>query len=138
MTILEKIQTLCSQEMQESPRTQVNDQKITDYLNEVSPRVEVQSTMVSARGILGAYGMDGAVILDKLEQAAAINPACRWACKFLGQDTGLDVGHPTTQQMIDLLVSNSILTNEEGNKLKSLAIKVKPYTVVEIEEARNG
>ena len=94
-------------------------------LNKLNDRntTMVRSRMVTARAIIAENGMAGAVILDKLEAAGAGNPAVKWAVKFLQQDAGVDVGHPTTQGMIDQLVAGSVLTNEEGQALKNMALQ---------------
>jgi hypothetical protein len=78
------------------------------------------SRMVTARAIL-AECQNGAQILDKLEAAAASNSAVKWAVKFLGQDAGVDVGHPATRAMIDQLVTATALSTVDGNQLKAMA-----------------
>jgi hypothetical protein len=76
---------------------------------------------VSARGILAAYGADGAVILDKLETAANSNSVIKWAMRFVIGD-GIDVGHPTTRTMLDSMVG-TVLTQTECDLLKNLAVQ---------------
>jgi hypothetical protein len=119
------------------PLDQTSAQKIAEIASAEIPRTVIKSTMVSARSILGAYGAAGATILDKLETAGQVNPACKWACRFLAQEGGLDVGHPTTQAMIGALVVANVLTNDEADMLKFLAQHPEPYTVSEIESIRN-
>jgi hypothetical protein len=77
---------------------------------------------VTARGVLAAYGPAGAVILDKLEAAASGNSAVKWAMKFVSQDSGIDVGHPTTRGLLDALVP-AALTQAEADMLKDMAIQ---------------
>ena len=75
---------------------------------------------VTARAIM-ALCPDGVAILTALEAAIA-NKAVKWAVTFLGQESGLDVGDPYTQWMIDQLVAASVLTSEQGIQLKALAL----------------
>lgn len=120
------------------PFDQTSAQIIADAATEAMPRTVIRLTMVSARAILGAYGAAGATILDKLETAGQVNPACKWACRFLAQEGGLDVGHPMTQAMIGALVQAGVLTPTEGDQLKALGEAPRPYTAAEVEAARNG
>lgn len=95
--------------------------KVAELLN-APTTLGVRPCMVNARTILATYGMEGAVILDRLEIASGTNPAIRWALKFLQQETGLDVGHPTTQGMITALVG-TVLTEDQASKLRALALQ---------------
>lgn len=107
----------------------------------------IRSRFITARTVLAEIGPDGATILDKLEAAAAVIPAVKWAMRFIVQDSGIDIGHPGTQGMTDQLVAGGILTAEEGAALKGLALQ--PVTRAErligtsvtpqdIEEARRA
>lgn len=91
----------------------------------------VQSRFVTARTIL-AECLDGVGILDALD-AAKDNRAVGWALQFLGQDSGLDVGEPVTQAMIEQLASVGVLTPDQGAQLKSLALQ--PLTVTQEQVA---
>jgi hypothetical protein len=64
----------------------------------------------------------GIGILDALENASS-NRAVAWALKFLGQEAGLDIGDSFTQGMVGQLVSNSVLTAEQGMALKAMALQ---------------
>ncbi|MEN9905523.1 MAG: hypothetical protein RLZZ555_2088 [Pseudomonadota bacterium] len=79
-------------------------------------------TMITARTVLAQLGMAGAVALDKLEAAAPHNSVVKWAIKFLTTD-GLDVGHPTSQSMLDQLAAANVLTAAEASSLKALALQ---------------
>jgi hypothetical protein len=94
--------------------------KLVDMMNE-SIYSMPKMLFVSARGILAAYGADGAVILDKLETAAAGNSVIKWAMRFVIGD-GIDVGHPTTRTMLDSMVG-TVLTQTECDLLKNLAVQ---------------
>lgn len=76
---------------------------------------------ITARTILAECGAAGPGILDALEAAAAGNSAVKWAVKFLSQDSGIDVGHPNTQAMIDSLATGGALTTDQATALKNLA-----------------
>jgi hypothetical protein len=91
---------------------------VVDLLN-AQTETMVKLRMVTARTLLAECAA-GPAILDKLEAAGASNSAVKWAVRFLGNDGGLDVGHPMTQKMIDQL-TGPVLTAEEGATLKALA-----------------
>ena len=89
-----------------------------------------QTRFVTARTILAECSGGGA-ILDALDKASVVvitapmtvemQAAIKWALKFLGQDSGLDVGNPATQGLIDACVSLAVLTAPQGASLKSLS-----------------
>lgn len=97
------------------------DESIATILNR-SDIPTVCGRFVSARTILAEVSA-GAAILDKLEAVAATIPDVKWAMKFLQTETGIDVGHATTQAQIDALVVAGILNETEGGALKNLALK---------------
>lgn len=80
-------------------------------------------TMITARTVLAELGMAGAVALDKLDAAGASNPVVKWAVRFLTGESGLDVGHPTSQAMLDQLAAANVLTAAEASSLKALALQ---------------
>lgn len=98
-------------------------------------RTAAQSRFVTARTVLAECGASGPGILDALEAAAAGNGAVKWALTFLGQDSGLDVGNPVTQAMIDQLTAGGALTGEQGVALKALAMVPAPVSRSEVEAA---
>lgn len=80
--------------------------------------------MITARGIIADLGTTvGVTVLEKLDAAKATNPAIKWVVKFLEQDAGIDIGHPTTQGAIDALQVGGLFTVEEAAALKGLAFK---------------
>lgn len=109
----------------------------------------IRSRFVNARTVLAELGPDGAVILDKLEAASGSISAVKWGMRFMAQDSGIDIGHPGTQSMIDQLVAYNILTATEGGAVKALALQpitrceanvagwVGPVTYQQVEAARN-
>jgi hypothetical protein len=98
-------------------------------------RVGMQSRFVTARTVLAECGALGPSILDALEAASPGNSAVKWAVKFLGQDSGLDVGNPVTQYMIGQLVDGGALTAQQGLALRGLALMPAPVSRLEIEAA---
>lgn len=103
------------------PMTSDGAWAIADALNAVvgqapGPRV------VNARHVLAELGMAGALALDKLEAAGSSNPVVKWAVRFLVGE-GLDVGHPTSQSMLDQLAAANVLTAAEASSLKALALQ---------------
>ena len=98
-------------------------------------RVAMQPRFVTARTVLAECGMLGASILDRLEAAAAANSAVKWAVRFLGQDSGINVGDPATRYMIDELASVDALTAPQASALKNLALLPAPVSRLDVEMA---
>ena len=92
-----------------------------------------QQRFVTARGVMSGCA-DGVAILTALEAATA-NKAVSWALKFLGQETGLDVGDPYTQGMIAQLVTAAVLTQVQGDQLKALAVAPVVVTAKQVSDA---
>jgi hypothetical protein len=97
-------------------------------------RASVQPRFVTARTVLAECGMLGASILDKLEEAATVNSAVKWAVRFLGQDSGINVGDPATQYMIDQLADAGALTAPQAAALKNLALQPAPVSPAVVAE----
>jgi hypothetical protein len=97
-------------------------------------RTSTQSRFVTARTILAECAA-GSAILDALEAVAGSMSAVKWAVKFLGQDSGLDVGNAVTQGMIDQLAAASVLTSTQAAQLKGLATLPAPVTAQDIAHA---
>lgn len=95
---------------------------LREYLNGPGGSV-VRSRFITARTVLAEIGPDGAIILEKLEAVAPTVPAVKWAMRFITQDSGIDIGHPGTQGMTDMLVAGGALTADEGAALKALALQ---------------
>lgn len=95
---------------------------VCELLNKQSALM-VKPRLVTARTVLAECGPDAAGILDKLEAAAASVSTVKWAMKFLQQDGGLDVGHPVTQAQLSGLATGGILTSQEAQALKDMALQ---------------
>ena len=100
-------------------------------------RTSVQPRFVTARTVLAECGVHGPDILGALEAAAAGNSAVKWAVRFLGQDSGINVGDPATQYMIDQLAAGATpaLSAEQAAALKNLAVQPAPVSRLEVEAA---
>lgn len=95
---------------------------VVNLLNTVTDEKVVKSRFITARTILNECAPIGADILDSLEAAAVNVSACKWAVRFLSQDSGMDVGNPVTQAMIDQLVAGGILPAAHGVALKQMGM----------------
>lgn len=95
---------------------------------------EVRSRFITARTILAECGAQAADILDALEAGALNVSALKWAVQFLGQDSGIDIGNPATQAMLDQLVLGRILTTAHADALKALAMVPVFVTREQVEE----
>lgn len=102
--------------------TPEDDERIAGLINAKGFSGPV-TRMVTARAILAELGMTvGGTILAKLEAGVGAVPPLKWVLKFLEQDAGIDIGHPSTQAAIDTLTP-ALLTAEEAAALKGLAVK---------------
>jgi hypothetical protein len=101
-------------------------------LNADAPMV-AKSRFVTARTVL-AECPNGSAILDALVAAQSIS-AVAWALKFLAQDSGLDIGHPTTLGMVDQLVAGGALSATQGDALKALANAPELVTRLDVADA---
>lgn len=95
--------------------------RVADLLNAPTASM-VKSRFVTARTIL-AECEDGAAVLDALSAAAQVNSAVKWALTFLSQNSGIDVGHPRTQAMIDGLAQAGALSLNLAAQLKALGVQ---------------
>ena len=98
-------------------------------LNETPP-LGAQSRFITARTVMSECS-DGVTILRALTAASA-DPAVGWALQFLGQDSGLDIGDPFTQGMVDQLVAAEVLNTAQGEQIKALAHRLQFVTQEEV------
>jgi hypothetical protein len=66
-------------------------------------------------------------ILSALKAAVAL-PAVEWALNFLGKDSGIDIGNQVTQGMVDQLAAGGVLTADQAEQLKALALQADVVT----------
>lgn len=125
MTLYEEIVAKCTQEEIAAGNYHV----IADKVN--VGRQRILRKMISERGILESYP-DGPIaadaVLSKLEAFGTaghpLSSIVKRAMKFLGQPDGLDIGSAATQGMLTNLGAGGVLTVDEANKLKGLALIV--------------
>lgn len=98
-------------------------------------RMSMQPRFITARTILAECGAAGPAILDALEAAATVSSAVKWAVKFLGDDSGIDVGNPATQYMVDQLAAGGALTVAQAGILNSMAMQPAPVSRLDVEAA---
>lgn len=136
MTLLEEIQSKCSAELIASR----DDKAITAIVN--TNRTKLGDRRITAASILAELpisgSVQGGVVLDKIEAAGTVIPACKWASRLLLTEIGINVGDPNTQAMLDSLAANGVLTAAEANALKAMAIQPSLVTVAEVSKALNG
>lgn len=88
----------------------------------------VRTRFVTARTILFELGaVQGAVVMDALQAASAGVPALRWILPMMtvhrGEESGVDIGAAETRGMVDQLAQAGVLTTEQAEALKGLAIQ---------------
>lgn len=93
----------------------------------------LQPRYITARTIL-AECPEGGLILAALDSAAAANAAVKYAVRFLGQDSGLNVGDAVTQGMLDSMVG-TVLTQAQADQVKALAMLPELVTRMDVEAA---
>ena len=96
--------------------------RVCALLNAISTTM-TRSRFITARTILAECGMDGPAILDTLDAVAANVSAVKWAMRFLQQDSGIDIGHPATQAMLNQLRAAGALQVSQVDALKALAVQ---------------
>jgi hypothetical protein len=107
---------------------------VVNLLNGISPTVKcLKPRFVTARTILKECA-GGGTLLDALERAVVGAPVApvntelqssiKWALKFLGQDSGLDVGTTSTQTLIGYCVATGVLTQAQGDSLVAMGMQL--------------
>lgn len=79
----------------------------------------------------------GGEVLTALESLGASMPAARWALELL-RTANADFGGSETRDFIDQLIVGGVLTGEEGDKLKSVAVVPAPVTATQVAAALAG
>jgi hypothetical protein len=124
MTLLEEIQAKCNPALLAS-----RDQDAIAAAVNVG-RVKVVSKLGGIGTVLETLGpVDGASLLDQLEQMTTSNSAVKWAFVLVNR-AELDFGSAATRAMIDLLIPGPA-----GEALKAVAVVPDPVTAQEINNA---
>jgi len=92
---------------------------------------------ITARAVMASCpgGLPILAALDGAREHPVVGKAVAWALTFLGQEAGLDIGDPFTQEMVDHLVAFEILTDEQGAALKAMALQPVVVTRLDVEAA---
>ena len=92
---------------------------------------------ITARAVMAscAGGLSILAALDGAREHSVVGKAVVWALTFLGQEAGLDIGDPFTQEMVDHLVAFEILTEEQGDALKTMALQPVVVSRLDVEAA---
>jgi hypothetical protein len=102
-------------------------------------------TVVDLMSRLGS--VTAATILDKLENASANYSVLKWALVAIKSDVGINIGDPETISTLDTLMSDAVLTAEETNAIKQLAVRTssrayesvgQPVTAADVSVALRG
>lgn len=97
--------------------------RVADLLNALTES-KIKSRMITSRTILAECDLTiGTSALEKLAAASVGNETIKIAVHWLSQESGIDIGHPNTSIMLDAHVSAGILTLEESDALKALALQ---------------
>ncbi len=133
-----------NEELQDPKYAGLSDTDVADLLN-AKVIDSVAERFVTDRTLYAELGPEVAeTILTKMAQAD--NPMVTRALRWIETRDGLDVGHPTTQAMLDSL-QGGLFDEQEAAAIKSLAaIKVSRADQLklgwvypgDVERARNG
>lgn len=97
------------------------------------PETALQTRYITARTILSECGA-GESILAALDVAASASTAVKYAVRFLGQESGLNVGDPVTLAMLEGMVPQ-VLTQEQADQVRALAMLPVYVTRLDVEAA---
>lgn len=116
-------QYVVTNDMPKDPDYYAKDSAIAGIFNAPSGTRLIER-FENAIGIMSALGaVTGATILEKLDQAKASIPALKWAMLAMASDVGVNLGDPETQQMLDSLALAGVLSTNEAESVKALAIQ---------------
>lgn len=97
----------------------------------------ISPTLVGIGTILRVLGpIPGAAFLDGLEAAATGNTVIKWGLVMI-QASNMDIGDELTRQQIDAFVG-TLLTAEQADSLKSVAVVPDPVTASDVAAALEG
>lgn len=109
--------------------------RVTELLNEPARAVMASTRFVTALTVLAEVGPGGATALRNIERFANAEPGQDDPPELVGlrdsayfamgpiRTTGVDIGHPTTQLLLDALVQLSVITEPQAEGLKGMAIQ---------------
>lgn len=114
-----------------------DSQQIADALN--VGRTRVVSRLITERDVLAGYA-DGPVIADavlaKIEAFAQsshqLASVVRRASGWLTPGKGIDIGNQSTRLLLDQMAAGGVLTADEAEKLKSMAVEPDPVSEFDV------
>lgn len=132
MTLLDEIKAKCSPELLASREHGEIAALVSEGRTRVVPRLGGIGAVMETLG-----AVDGPVVLDALDSLRASNPAVRWGWVLL-EGGELDFGSTVTRQLIDTLAAGGVMTADQANKLKALAVVPAPVTTQDVIAAMEG
>lgn len=132
MTLLDEIKAKCSPELLASREHGAIAAAVSDGRTSVVPRLGGIGAVIETLGVV-----DGPAVLDALDSLRSSNPAVRWGWVLL-ERAELDFGSPVTRQLIDTLAAGGVMTADQANKLKALAVVPAPVTTQDVIAAMEG
>lgn len=72
-------------------------------------------------------------VVTALIKAAAVIPVMAEMLAFLRSDSGMDVGHPRAQAQLDAMATAGILSPDQAQALKNLALQPRIVSRTEVE-----
>lgn len=132
MTLLNEIKAKCSPELLASRDADAIAALVSVGRTSIVPRLGGIGAVIETLGVV-----DGPAVLDTLESLKATNAAIRWGWVLLERGE-LDFGSAVTRQLIDGLVASGVMTADQANKLKALAVVPAPVTTQDVIAAMEG
>lgn len=132
MTLLDEIKAKCSPELLASREHGAIAAVISEGRTIVVSRLGGIGAVIETLGVV-----DGPAVLDALDSLRTSNPAVRWGWVLLEQSE-LDFGSQVTRRLIDSLAAGGVMTAEQADKLKALAVVPAPVGVQEVVAAMEG
>lgn len=132
MTMLDEIKAKCSPELLASREHGAIAAVISEGRTIVVSRLGGIGAVIETLGVV-----DGPAVLDALDSLRTSNPAVRWGWVLLEQSE-LDFGSQVTRRLIDSLAAGGVMTAEQADKLKALAVVPAPVGVQEVVAAMEG
>lgn len=132
MTLLDEIKSKCSPELLASRDADAIAAAVSVGRTSIVPRLGGIGAVMETLG-----AVDGPVVLDALDSLKATLPAVKWGWVLLERGE-LDFGSVVTRQLIDGLVMGGVMTADQANKLKALAVVPAPVTTQDVIAAMEG
>lgn len=129
MTLLDEIKAKCSAELLASQDADAIAAAVNVGRTRIVPRLGGIGAVMETLG-----AVDGPLVLDALDSLKGTVPAVKWGWVLLERGE-LDFGSTVTRQLIDSLAAGGVMTAEQADKLKALAVVPAPVGVQEVVSA---